>query len=165
MCQPTIYAKDNPSVTICAVNCGFTEMYTFNERLKAKLDEIGMRPSELARRAGLTKQNIGRLINNTPHSVTGAPPKAEKDTVIKIARALDWNVDDALEAADFAPIGESRKPRNFAELVEALERLGISIHGFAAKTDFSEYTEDDFEDLKEQIAADVGVKISRRSRK
>lgn len=155
-----IYTKDNPSVTICTVNCGFTVVYTFNEHLKLKLDEANIRPAELSRRSGVTKQNIGRLINNTPHSQTGAPARAEKDTVIRLARALDWDLNDALKSADFAPeTDDPPKARTFAEFIDGLEKLGLELPGWMADTDFSDYTEDDFEGLKAQIIADIGVRV------
>ena len=99
-----IYSINNPRVSKEKVHCGFTDMsQTFGQALQAKLAEKGVRKAELARRAGITKQNVGRIVNNTPHYVTGALPKVEVETVKKIAKALDWDVDEALNAAGFAP--------------------------------------------------------------
>ena len=105
--QPTFYPKNNPDITVSPVHSRFTRTLEgrtmFGERLREKLDAAGMKPAELARRSGVTKQNIGRLLNNTPHSITGALPKPERDTVEKLARALDWEINDALLSAGYAP--------------------------------------------------------------
>lgn len=80
---------------------------TFGEILRTKLEAAGMRAATLAQLAGpgVTKQNITRLLNNTPHPVTGSPPKPRRGTVEKIAsvKELNWDLTDALEAAGFAP--------------------------------------------------------------
>lgn len=53
---------------------GFTFMkFGFAKALKDKLDEKEMRPSELSRRTGISRQNISRIMTERPHSVTGAP--------------------------------------------------------------------------------------------
>ena len=102
--QPAVYNKNNPSFTNCVVNYVFTDMNkTFGESLQEKLDEAGMKAAELSRLSGVSKQNIGRLINNTPHSISGALPKPEPDTVKKLAKHLKWNLDEALIAAGYAP--------------------------------------------------------------
>lgn len=61
---------------------------TFGDEIKERLIALNMRPSELARRAKTTRQNIGRLINGVVHPITGAYPTAEIDTVEAIALAL-----------------------------------------------------------------------------
>lgn len=102
------------------VNSGFTHMEkTFGDRLREELAVRGMRPSELARRSGVTKQNIGRLINNTPHSLSGALPRAEPDTVEKLAKALGWDLNEALLAAGYAPRNGNSDPGLF----KGIERL------------------------------------------
>lgn len=118
--QPVIYNKNNPSVTLFRVNYGFTNMLrSFGGELKIKLEAAGMRASELSRRSGVTKQNIGRLLNNTPHTVSGALPRTSEDTVVKLARALDWDINEALLAAGHAPLTNE----NEAGLFSGLEKL------------------------------------------
>lgn len=117
--------------------------------------------SELADNAGLKRSTVSSLVTAKPQTATGKPSQPKADTVMKLARALNEDVDRALLEAGHAPtnIDDPRKPRSFPELIEALEKLGIEIPGWATRTDFSDYTEDDFEGLKRQIAADVGVRI------
>jgi transcriptional regulator with XRE-family HTH domain len=133
------------------VNYGFTLVYTFNERLKEKLAEKKIRPAELARRSGVTKQNIGRLINNTPHSESGALPRAEKDTVIKLAKALDWDLDDALMAADIAPINKTTDDGLYKGLNElppdrqelARRQIRAIIESLSVKEQDTDYIDDE----------------------
>ena len=102
--QYPIYSKNKPGVTTFQVHSRFTTMTkTFGEQLREQLQARNMRAAELARRSGVTKQGIGRLINNTPHGITGALPQPERETVEKIARALDWDLSEALLAAGYAP--------------------------------------------------------------
>lgn len=61
--QSKIVIKNNPSVTSEIVTLGFTKM-AFKNYLAAKLKERGMRPAELARKAGTSKQNIGRIVHD-----------------------------------------------------------------------------------------------------
>lgn len=75
---------------------------TFGERLREKLTEVGMTAAELSRRSNVTKQNISRILNNTPHSITGALPKVEPETVKKLAEPLLWDINEALDAAGYA---------------------------------------------------------------
>ena len=76
---------------------------TFGQRLREKMGESGIKPAELSRRSGVTKQNIDRLLNATPHPITGALPTTTRETVEKLAPALDWDLNDALLAAGLAP--------------------------------------------------------------
>jgi transcriptional regulator with XRE-family HTH domain len=104
ICQSKSDSINNPSVTENIVQSRFTRaMKTFGEYLQEQLISKGVKPAELARRSGVTKQNISRLLHGTPHSITGAPPRAEPETVKKLAKALEWDVNVALYAAGYAP--------------------------------------------------------------
>lgn len=103
--QSWVDLKNNPRHTKFKVKSGFTDLdMSFRERLVEKIKEKNWKPAELARRSGVSKQNIGRIINNTPHSITGALPKTAPETIEKIARALDWDLDEALLAGGYAPV-------------------------------------------------------------
>lgn len=145
--QPVVYMKNKPRVTLSMVNCGFTEMSkTFGEHLKEKMDEAGIKAAELSRRSGVTKQNIGRLVNNTPHTITNALPTTEKPTVEKLAKALNWTLDDALLAAGIAPENNSN-----IETTQFDENVRVQLLG--AK----HFTEDDKREYLEsfQVAYEV----------
>jgi transcriptional regulator with XRE-family HTH domain len=62
-----------------------------------------MRPAELSRRSGVSKQNVSRILRDTHHSVTGAPPRTEQETIEKIADALNWPQADALRLLGIQP--------------------------------------------------------------
>lgn len=111
--QSEIYLKNNPRYTDFEVKFGFTDLeMSFGELLKEKLQEKKMKPAQLARLSGVSKQNIGRIINNTPHSITGALPKTEPETIKKLAKALDWDLDEALLAGGYAPSNQEESLDN-----------------------------------------------------
>jgi transcriptional regulator with XRE-family HTH domain len=126
ICQSKSDSINNPSVTENIVQSRFTKSMptqTFGDHLRERLKEKGMKPAELARRSGVTKQNISRLLHGTPHSITGAPPRAEPDTVKKLAKALGWNANDALLAAGYAPDTPSEGYEILNEFLAALAHL------------------------------------------
>lgn len=108
------------------VTLGVTLM-ALKEYLRSKLDERGMTAAELARRSGVTKQNIGRILNDTPHPISGALPKVSVETIDKLAKALDVPLDEARLAAGYAPQTVATRPTTIPELVAALNSLGIEM--------------------------------------
>lgn len=137
-----IYSENNPRLSGKSVNYIFTDVMpkTFGDALKEKMREKGLTAAELARRSGVTKQNIGRLVNNTPHSVTGALPKAEEATVIKLAAHLGWDLNEALPAAGFA--APSNASESDSVQLEIAEGVRISLlHA-------DEFTEEDKQRFK-----------------
>ena len=98
----------------------------FAEYLRAKLDEKDMSPAELSRRSGTTKQNIGRILNDTRHYESNAPPTVTKETAEKLAKGLGLPVDEVLLEAGYAPRNIDA-PKTPAELLEALQRIGIDV--------------------------------------
>lgn len=123
--QPIIYTENKPSVTNKVVNCRFIGVMamTFGQLLRQKLVEKGLTAAELSRRSGVTKQNIGRILNNTPHSITGALPKVEPDTVIKLAKPLAWDLDEALHAAGHAPTGHMTRAQELSLILRRVVRV------------------------------------------
>jgi transcriptional regulator with XRE-family HTH domain len=107
-CQSKIDVKNNPDGMKMFINSGFTNMRygTFGEYLQAQLKELKIRPAELARRTGMTPQNISRILTNKPHPITGALPKVREFTVHQIAAALNRPLDEVRDAAGFAPSEE-----------------------------------------------------------
>jgi transcriptional regulator with XRE-family HTH domain len=118
---------------------------TFGECLREQLESKGIRPAELARRSGVTKQNIGRLLNATPHPITGALPRAEPETVTKLAEGLEWDVDEALLAAGHAP----RLPDDRHKLPE-----GVTVY-FDSTSELTDEQKDRIVDVIKTIVAGV----------
>lgn len=73
----------------------------FSRALRQKIDESEFKGnmSEFARTARISKQNVSRILNKTPHSITGAMPTVTRETVLKMAKVLNWNESEALNAA------------------------------------------------------------------
>lgn len=119
--------------------------------------------SELADVAGLKRSTVSALIGAKPQTATNKPSQPRAETVIKIAKALGVDLNEALLLAGHAPLtqSETKKPSNLPELLAALDGLGIAVDWATIKNNFENYTPDDFEELKEQIAANVGIKIKR----
>lgn len=123
--QSQIYLINNPRFTKNVVNFGFTTMSnSFAQRLKEKMDEAGLKAAELSRRAGVTKQNIGRLLNQTPHPITGALPTTTEDTVKKLAKHLNWNENEALALANLGSANNE-----FVSDSELLQSVRYELHG------------------------------------
>lgn len=97
---------------------------SFAQRLKEKMDEAGLKAAELSRRAGVTKQNIGRLLNQTPHPITGALPTTTEDTVKKLAKHLNWNENEALALANLGSANNE-----FVSDSELLQSVRYELHG------------------------------------
>jgi hypothetical protein len=116
--------------------------------------------TELAAAVGSNKATISRLMSGAPQTLTGKPSKPRPALVLALAEALGADESKGMELSGHIYNG-SKKPRNFPELVKALGDLGIEIDFASLDQDFSSWTPDDFEELKDQIAADVGVKIRR----
>lgn len=111
--------------------------------------------------AGLTKQNVGRILNDTPHWQTGKPPKASEAFVDSTASALGIDIDEAREAAGFSAKNPIKPPTNLRELIEALERLGLPVpqlHG-----GFNRLLEDSgtFEEALKRIQMDLELLLTR----
>lgn len=137
----------------------------FGAWLRTQRKLANMSQDELSRRAGVHEVSVARYEKGESG--------ARRDTVINLANALGVDVREALQRAGFSavplhldlePYGmkiQPKKPRDLPELLEALEALGIEIDFATLKGNFENYTPDDFEELKDQIAATVGVKIKR----
>lgn len=156
-----IYSKNNPEFTNYLVNLRCTPMEKFIQRLKEEMQSKSIKAAELARRSGITKQNIGRLLNFTPHPITGATPTTTRETVEKLAVALGWDLDEALNLAGFASEhSEIPKPKNVAEFVEALERMGVTDWSIPGE-DLNKLPPEAFEQLLDLIETNLRVQLKK----
>jgi transcriptional regulator with XRE-family HTH domain len=101
-------------------------MITFREWLKNQLTNKGIRAAALARKSGVSPQNLSRILTDKPHPITGAPPTVTRETVVVIAKALGADLDEALHAAGYATTSPT-KPQTLSELITALENLGLDM--------------------------------------
>ena len=80
---------------------------TFGDVLREEMTARSVTAAELWRRSGVTKQQIGRIVNNDRSTFTGEVTKPSVETVDKLANGLGWNTDEARLAAGYAPKGDS----------------------------------------------------------
>lgn len=121
--------------------------------------------SELAAAAGLQRSTISSLINSKIQFATNKSSRPKPETVIKIAQALNVDVNTALLKAGHAPIERTAQPRNMGEFLEALESLGVEQLNFSADPETLEnLSRDDYEELIERIKADIEITIKRKRR-
>lgn len=76
---------------------------TFGQWLKRKCEELNVKPAELSRKSGVSKQYISGLMKDRPHSDSKARPHPRPDTVDKLANALGAPISEARRAAYPAP--------------------------------------------------------------
>lgn len=136
---------------------------TFGEAIKERLTALNMRPSELARRANTSRQNIGRLINGVVHPITGAYPTADLATVEAIAKALNWNINEARLAAGYAP---TEPQTRIQKLIAALEAQGIDgLSMFGGFTQLADMSDEQYEEVLRSIALVIDMSVQRSQQK
>lgn len=158
-CQVLPYNKFSPALLFpCKV---VANLENLSQLISRRLSEVGMSKSELAKRIGKSRAYVTDLANGTASTQSGQyRPKPE--VLAALAKHLQVPEVDVLNAAGYnAGTVRTSKPSTLPELLEALDNLGIEIEWATIKNNFDGYTPDDFEELKEQIAANAGVKIRR----
>lgn len=76
----------------------------FSKLLREKINDSKYKNDSIfARASKTTKQNVSRILNLQRHTVTNALPSVGRETVIKWAEALNWDVNEALILAGHAP--------------------------------------------------------------
>lgn len=116
---------------------------------------------QLAERAGLSPSYISALERDEPNARDGSPRRPRVDKLEKIAKVLNVPADEVMEAAGYLPRSMQMPPRNLAELLAALERLGISqldrFEGFPA-----DMSEQDYSDLLRDLELTIEIHLRRR---
>src|SRR5262249_4530813 len=106
--------------------------------------------TELATAAGLKRSTVSALIGAKPQTATNKPSQPKADTVIRIAGALNADVDEFLLEAGHAPLKGTRpRPQTVAEFVRELSNMGFDIQ-FNAE-DLEKLTPKDLQDMIDQI--------------
>jgi transcriptional regulator with XRE-family HTH domain len=97
------------------------------EFLRKRRRELGLKQSDVAKRAGLSVSYISTLERGQKHSITNADLTPARDKVLAIAKALKTDGDEMLVLFGFAPEHplSPKKPQTLAELLTAFEKLGI----------------------------------------
>lgn len=117
--------------------------------------------TKLASAVGSNKATMSRIMNAAPQTLTGKPTRVQPEMVKKLATVLNADIEEGLRLAGF-PIYDKNieRPKNIPDFFEGLERLGIEVE-FASDGNFDNYTPEDLENLKEQIAAITSAKQKR----
>lgn len=166
----------------CNVRLGYP---TINVMSSTHWERFGSWLRQQRRLADLTQKNLADMAGI--HEVQLARIEkgesgTKRDTVLALAKALNVDVDESLELAGFARSktiyietsghydtavkvtrDEPRKPRNYVELLQALEAVGIEIE-WATIGNLENKTEDDFQELFERIQMDTNFSIKRKNK-
>lgn len=134
---------------------------SFGKELRRRRKDFGWTQEDLALKSGLSVSYISTIEREQPHSQSGAELRPEPDKIEKLATALKWKTDDALDLAGYARKDKifTRKPETVSEFISLLEAAGLDLQFDA---DFSNFTPDDFQDLLDDIKAKLFVKSQRR---
>jgi len=136
---------------------------TFGDVLRRKLQELDLTAAEVARRSGVTKQNLGRILNNTPHNQSGAIPNPSVETVDRIAKAIKWNINEARLAAGYAP---TEPQTRIQKLIAALEAQGIDgLSMFGGFTQLQYMTDEQYDEVLRSIALVIDMSVQRSQQK
>lgn len=76
--------------------------------LAARLEELRWKPIQIqhkSERLGkkISRQYISKILNATPHNITGKPPNVSPAVVEIIADTVGWDIDYARQIAGYAP--------------------------------------------------------------
>lgn len=91
-------------------------MTTFGQWLTQKRESVGLNQTELANRARVSKNYISLLERDAPSPTSDRPIQPRKKQVEKIAKALNVNINEALEAAGYLTV-EHDEPLSMARQV------------------------------------------------
>lgn len=81
-----------------------TDLTKFAEVLRQKIDEsLYATDAAFARASKTSKQNVSRILTLRRHWNSNAPPTVERETVLKWATTLNWDVNEALLLSGHAP--------------------------------------------------------------
>lgn len=80
----------------------------FAAALQAELEEKSITPAHIEREANkrgekVSRQYLSKLLNDTPHNITEAPPRPSREKVQVIAEIIGWDEGEAMFAAGYAP--------------------------------------------------------------
>ena len=75
---------------------------TFGQAVQEQRERIGWSIARAADQAGWKWPRWQRIEQDEPKRHDGSPPQLRRETVLKVAQALSWNPEDALNAAGYA---------------------------------------------------------------
>jgi transcriptional regulator with XRE-family HTH domain len=139
---------------------------TFGQWLIEKRAESRLTQGELAKRAGISTNYVSALERDEPNAKDGSPRRPRLDKVDAIAKALNVSVDEARLAAGYAPKTIRDKPKNVAELLDAIEKLGVEGIQFPGGIEgLHDLDDDKLNDILESVKAAIEVELRREKRR
>lgn len=156
---PPLKSEFNPFEVF--FNYDTRRMKDFAEWLSTRRQEKGLKQRELALRAKVSESYISTIENRRPHSLTGSPLRPEPEKVIRLARAVGGDVDEALLLAGYAPENpQIGPPQTLEELLERLEALGIEQVQLFDQDRYRHASPDDLQDVLDavQMARDLALR-------
>jgi transcriptional regulator with XRE-family HTH domain len=133
----------------------------FGAWLRQKREELRLSVTELALRAGLSKQYVSLLERGEKHLLTNKPTQPALDKVERLARVLEVDPAEAREIAGYSAQNVRDKPHSVAEFAERLQEMGFDFYSFSLD-ETAELGPDDLQDLIDQIEANILFKTRRK---
>lgn len=118
---------------------------TFSAWLLSKRKRLQLTQADVARLAKVSKAYVGHIENNRSYA-TGKAMKPTRDIVVKLARAVDGDLNEALLLAGYAPEERQVESRNVLD--------GVTIQ-FDRSVDLSEDEKDKILTAVRLIAAGI----------
>lgn len=128
---------------------------TFGAWIKQKRETEKLSQGGAAERAGIDRQQWFRIENG----ISGT----RRETVIKMAKALSADENEALHLAGFAT--PQNKPQTLPELLDRLAALGIENIHFADNDAYKDATPEQLQELLEAVTVAIDVTLARQKRK
>ncbi|MEQ1762854.1 MAG: helix-turn-helix transcriptional regulator [Pyrinomonadaceae bacterium] len=123
----------------------------FGRLYKIKREQAGLTQEDVAKKTLMNVKSISRIENGTP---------TKRETVQLLAMAIDWDMQDALEASGYLErIEGSRKPQNAAEFVKVLSDMGFDIQ---ISADYEKLGPEQLQELIDDIQAKLMFRASRK---
>lgn len=133
---------------------------TLSQLVQRRLKELNTSKAAVARKVGVSRSYIGNIANETAPTQSGQY-NLSPDTVSGLAKALEINESEILEAMNYLPETKAKKKiataADFAEFLQA-----NNIHNFKlTEADMKKMEETGFDELIDYLKAFYIVKIER----
>jgi len=136
--------------------------YTFGKLVTDQLVARNWSQRKLAERIGKSPTYINYVVRGANPSARDGKFQPGRDSVIKIAKALDIPIDEALLAAGYAPQSATTRPTSIPELVTALQSLGIEMPQLFGG--LPDPNNEGFQEILDRIYEDVELVTNRMKR-
>lgn len=149
---------------ICKLSANVPE--NLSQLFQRRINELNIRKAEVARRSGLSRTYITDIANGTANTQSGEY-RPTPETVSKLAKALEVPESEIANAIGYsAGTTPEHKPKNFPELVAALEALGIiELQMFGGEKVFDNFTDDDYEEFLEKTVNELQFMVKRNTKR